>query len=310
MNKIASLALFIHLLAAQALPADEEAVRKTITNYTKAFNEQDTKTVSGYWTENATHTDRETGERTEGRDAIMKDIKAVFEEQAKLQLSGQVNRVRFIKPDVAQIEGETAVSGLGEEPVVSSFSAILIKDGDKWLIDSIEELPVPQPATAQDALMQLDWLVGRWVDETDGSRVETNIRWSSSRTFLLRSYTVQADEEVVREGTQVIGWDPRSNQIRSWSFNSDGSFGDGVWSKNGNDWLIKSSQTLANGDAASGTFVLSPSNENEMSLQLIGHEVEGEPQPAGKSVKVLRVVEEQQAASTEKQSETPSENKK
>ena len=73
--------------------------------------------------------------------------------------------------------------------------------------------------------------------------------------FLIRTIVEQSDGQVSRAGTQIIGWDPRSEHIRSWDFNADGSFGDGTWSKNGGDWLVKSSQTLASGEAASGKDV-------------------------------------------------------
>ena len=34
-------------------------------------------------------------------------------------------------------------------------------------------------------------------------------------------------------GTEVIGWDPTSRSIRSWVFDSDGSFGQAVWTRRG-----------------------------------------------------------------------------
>ena len=59
-------------------------------------------------------------------------------------------------------------------------------------------------------------------------------------------------------------------------------------SRVGDEWHIKSSQTLANGDAASGTYVMTPIDENTMTVQLIGHEIEGEPQPATPAITVIR----------------------
>ena len=32
-------------------------------------------------------------------------------------------------------------------------------------------------------------------------------------------------------GTQLIGWDPRIRQIRSWVFDSDGGFSEALWSQ-------------------------------------------------------------------------------
>ncbi|KAA5539067.1 SgcJ/EcaC family oxidoreductase [Roseiconus nitratireducens] len=288
----ALLALSLSVLVA-GLPcgravADEQELNAAIGGYVKAFNDQDLDSVAAMWTEDATHIDRETGDRTEGRDAIRSDLAAVFEERPETRLSGQVDSVRMITPEVAKVEGRTIVGVPGEAPVESSFSAIAVKQDGKWMIDSIEEMPLPQPPTSYDALKQLDWLVGQWVDDSDQTRVDTTVRWSPNQAFLIRSFVASDDQGVSQQGTQVIGWDPRSQEIRSWTFNSDGSFGDGVWSQSGEDWLIKSSQTTAEGLAASGTYVLSRPDDETIQLQLIGHEIEGEPQPSTEVVTVVR----------------------
>ena len=111
---------------------------------------------------------------------------------------------------------------------------------------------------------------------------------------------VRASEGVPQTGTQRIGWYPRSRGVRSWWCNSDGSFGDGSWTKSGDEWFIKSSQTLADGRAASGTFVLSRVDNDSVTLRLIGHEVDGEPQLAGKTVSMIRTADDiSQAAGAE-----------
>jgi len=96
-------------------------------------------------------------------------------------------------------------------------------------------------------------------------------------------------------GTQVIGWDPQQQQIRGWSFNSDGSFGESTWSRNGDSWMCKSIQTLATGETASGTYVMERPDDSSFTIQLIGHEVGGEPQPAGAPVRVVRVEQQSEA---------------
>lgn len=299
MNRlILSGTLLVTAAACASVRADEPAIRQAVDAYVQAFNEKNLDAVAGLWAEQATHVDRETGERTEGRDAIRKDIAAVFAERPNTRLVGRVDRVRLIKPDVASVEGHASVGEIGEQPSVSAFSAILVQQDGKWLIDSIEEMPLPQASTPYDALGELEWLVGRWVDQSDTQRVDTAIRWTPDRAFLLRSYVVEVEGQIARQGTQVIGWDPRSNEIRSWSFNSDGSFGDGTWSKNGQEWLIKSSQTLSDGRAASGTFVLTPIDNDTLTLQLIGHEIEGEPQPASEAVNVVRVAAEEEPSTS------------
>jgi uncharacterized protein (TIGR02246 family) len=276
--------------------ADEAAVKQMIDEYASAFNSKNVDAAIGFWSEDAVHIDRETNLRTEGRDAIKADLAASFEQSPDSKIFGRILSLRFVRPDVVSVDGEVTASTPGEDPSQTLFSAILVEEGGKWLINTIEESPVTNPSSNYEALAELEWLIGRWVDQGQESRVDTTFRWTANNAFLLRSFAVSTAAGVELEGTQVIGWDPRSGEIRSWSFQSDGSFGDATWSRNGDDWMIKSSQTLADGQAASGTFIYTRINDDEVSVQLIGHEVEGEPQPAGAAITLQRVVEEAPAA--------------
>lgn len=273
-----------------AVSADEVQIGKSLDEFVAAFNEKNAEKLAACWTETATHTDRETGERTEGRAAIQADFTRIFAAQPTINLSATLTRVKMITADVAQVEGlSNVISGDGI-PVESVFTAILTRSGEKWLFDSIEETAAPVPATPADALKQLEWLIGEWTDESGDLKVRTTFRWSANRAFLLRSFVAESADGVALEGSQVIGWDANLQQIRSWTFNSDGSFGASTWSKNGNSWMAKSSQTSANGDLSSGTYVLEQIDENSFTLQLIGHEINGDAQPAAPAATVTRVM--------------------
>lgn len=293
--------LLVSFMALPTAAADEAAVRETLREYVELFNQKAADKVGAFWTEKGTHTDRETGERTEGRDAIQADITEVLKEGSDMKLSAKIDRIKFITPQVASVEGETTVVLSDAEPVISTFTAILVHEGEKWLLDSIEEMPLPQPVTSTDALKELEWLVGEWVDDGEATKVATTFRWTANQAFLLRSFNVATEDGVTMTGTQVIGWDPRSRQIRSWSFNSDGSFGEATWSRNGSSWLSKSVQTTASGEIASGTYVMEPLDNSSFTVQLVGHEIGGQPLPAGPAVKVVRVPEPAAAATSKPQ---------
>jgi uncharacterized protein (TIGR02246 family) len=268
---------------------DQETIRAFLRAYADAFNGQDLDAVGAMWTENGVHVDRETEERTEGRAAIRADLAAVFERAPKPRLEGDVDRVWLIRPDVASVEGTTTITVPDSPPTASRFSAILVNNGQIWQIASVEETPVPQPMSAGDVLPELAWLEGSWVDDSDDAPAVSTFRWSANGSFLIRSCSMKDGDEAVPVGTQIIGWDPRSQQIRSWTFNSDGSFGDGIWTKAGNDWLIKSTQTLLDGRAAFGTYVITPVDDDTLTLRLIGQEIEGEPVPRSDPIVLLRV---------------------
>ncbi len=267
----------------------EEAVRTTIQDYVVAFNAKDFDAVSKAWSENATHLDHNLAQRTDGRDQIVGDIKTLFEEDAPIKISGTVEHVRMITDSVASVDGQVAVTNGADAPVFNHFSAILKKQGDQWLIDSMEEMPIPTPASAADAISQLEWLVGSWQDADTESPVRATVRRSIGGSFLIRSFQATAADGSVAQSTQIIGWDPIRQQLRSWTFDADGSFGEGMWSRNGDEWLIKATQTLADGRTASGTYILTPESNDAFAVQLVGREIEGELQPSTPSVMVRRV---------------------
>jgi uncharacterized protein (TIGR02246 family) len=264
-----------------------------------AFNKHDREALADLWSPQGVYVDRETGARFTGRDAIIADLKTVFEERPEVQLDASLTEVRFVKPDVAVVEGQASSSVPGEEAGRMSFSAILVKQGDQWLVDSVEESAIAAPETPYDALKDLEWMVGHWVDETDDAAVDTVVRWSKNRSFLIRSFNITLGDEDSHEGTQVIGWDPVEKRIRSWIFDSDGSFGEGAWFRNGDTWMSRVTVTLADGRLASGTQVFTPAGEGRYTVETIGREIGGEPSPSAGPINVVRADETADAAGAE-----------
>ena len=102
-------------------PMTEEAVKATFGEYAAAFNTKDAEKVASFWAEDSTYLDRETGERTNGRDAIVADIAEAFAARPKARLLGRIANVRFIKSDVASTTGQVSVGSPDEEPVAVDF---------------------------------------------------------------------------------------------------------------------------------------------------------------------------------------------
>lgn len=277
------------LLHSQSNDGTNQEIEAAIRSYVLAFNDQKLDELANMWAPACVHTNRETGEKTSGRDAIKKDLAEAFSAPTKMRLTGQVQSIRVIRPEVALVDGETTISSSETEPITTQFSAVLVKNEGKWQIDSMEEMPLAIAPGAVEALAELDWLEGTWVDSAPGSQVFSSVRWSTNKTFLIRSMTEETDGVVSNLGTQIIGWDPRARQIRSWVFNADGSFGEGVWTKATETWMIKSTQTLADGSLSTGTYLIDRKNDDELTVQLVGHEVGGEMLPNSEPVVMKRV---------------------
>ena len=162
----------------------------------------------------------------------------------------------------------------------------------------MSEWSTPIALGAADRLGELEFLIGTWVDSAAETPIVSTFRWSPNGSFLIRSFHLQDGEDFARQGTQIIGWDPRSLEIRSWSFHADGSFGDGVWSRNGETWMIKSTQTLSDGNAASGTYLMTLQNDGTLRVELVGHEIAGEPIPASGSSTLSRLADDSELSTT------------
>jgi len=291
------------------LGPEAKPIQQALESYVDAFNKHDAKAVAALWMPKGVYVDRTTGERIEGREALEKDFAATFKEKPAARLSGMLQSVRFIRPDVAAGEGEAVETPKeGEQEDRTSFSAIFVREGGRWLIDSIRESDVPAPQPEPVTLTDLEWMVGHWVDKSDQARVDTVCRWSPRHAFLVRSFTIKTKGDTEPDqGTEVIGWDPKSKQIRSWTFLSDGSFGEATWTRDGKDWTRKGTQTLSDGRTASGTQVISRVDDNTTTVELIAKEIDGEPQPATDPLTVVRVSDDKAATTPAGSSTAPSE---
>ena len=89
-------------------------------------------------------------------------------------------------------------------------------------------------------------------------------------------------------GSQRIGWDPLKKTIRSWVFDSEGGFADGLWSREGNKWTIKLTGVTRNGKSSSATHTIAPVGKDRMILHTFDRVIGGEKMPDGEKIPVVR----------------------
>ena len=183
------------------------------------------------------------------------------------------------------------------------MSAALAEEGESVVVEEettvVEPAAVNEPAaevpTAEEpGLEQLDWLVGDWVDEDDQSRVAFSVEWVAKGKFLRRTFAVSDEEGVVMEGTQVLGWDPANKRIRSWTFDTEGGFGEAFWTRDGDRWIAKKTFTLATGEKASALNVITMIDGDSFQWLSLNREVGGEFQPNAGPVTIVRKTVEQE----------------
>ncbi len=138
-------------------------------------------------------------------------------------------------------------------------------------------------------LQELAWLVGQWSDQGKDVTNVSKIQWAYDGAFLTRSFEVVVDGKAVLKGTQVVAWDPVQKRIRSWVFDSSGGFGQGVWLRDGNQWLVKKTFTLATGERASALNVITYVDENTFRFKSVNREIGGQLLPNIPETTVVRI---------------------
>lgn len=282
-----------HLLVSTALAAENPvssevtAISNQVATYAKAYNAGDAKGLAQYFTEDIQYTD-ENGQLTEGRSGIEQLLTDTFSENKGATLDLQVDSVRPLAPEVFEQNGETTVTSATGEKESSRFTAIYVKKDGKWLISRLIEFPVPNP-TAGEQLSQLAWMVGTWKDRGGSTAVETKADWARGNNFITRTFKVSEGGDVLLEGWQIIGWDAKERRIRSWIFDSDGGYGQGTWSRDGNRWLVKETRVSADGTESSAEQTITYVDPNHCTYESANRTLNGDPQPNIDKVDIDRV---------------------
>ncbi|MCU1376842.1 MAG: hypothetical protein JWO68_4128 [Actinomycetia bacterium] len=254
---------------ATARPDDTKALATLVASFTKAFNAGAAAAAAATFAEDALAVD-EQGERAEGREAIRDRLAASFADSPGTTISIKVEALRFLGPDTALEEGRTTLTlaAGGGLPDESRFTVIYVKRDGHWLQSAVRDEPV-HDLTPHDRLKELEWLVGEWVNESQDAVVHTTCKWADNGNFLTREFTMKTYGQPVLSGTQRIGWDPVRKQFKTWIFDTEGGFGEGYFSRNGDEWVIKAEGVRQDGRHASVTNILRRLGKDHASWQSV-----------------------------------------
>jgi uncharacterized protein (TIGR02246 family) len=243
--------------AAESDP-QEAAITRTAEAFVEAFQKGDAKAVASFWTLDGDYVDP-SGRVLNGRPAIEKDFTDLFAQNKGLKLRIEVASLKFPTPDTAVEDGTTAVLAPdGTAPSRARYSNFLVKRDGQWLLASVREVAYVAPSNYEN-LRGLEWVIGEWEDENPGGELaRVSFVWAPDQNFIVSTRTVETKEGVLDRGTQWIGWDPVTKQIRSWNFEADGGFGEGAWTKDGEKWIIKTTSVLADGSKVTATNIVTP----------------------------------------------------
>lgn len=269
-------------------------IRGMMRDYLRAFNRHDAVALASHWSSTAENHDLDAGAVTaSGRAEVQQVFSTLFDQDDEAVIDIELTAVRPVKDDVAVVDGITTIAFAAGPPAGSQFSAVVVKQDGRWLLEHVRESGrhVPPARVTHRPLDELAWLVGLWEDDGAGVTASTRCDWAGNHSYLVRTHLVSLDRgpeqrpadgdqripgllpagpQKPREVVEVIGWDPDSRAFRSWFFASDGRFAEGTWSRQGDGWAIHVSGR-GRDEGCTANLVLASHDEGE------GFSLDGDP---------------------------------
>ncbi len=273
--------------------ADEAAIRANAAKYVELYNRRDAKSMADMWSPDAVYQDPSTGEGVVGREEIAKQLDYAFAGAEDAKLAVTIDSIDFLSPNVAVESGVAEITYSKGDPELTEYTAVHVKRDGQWLLDRVSETEVPPPPPSHyEQLKELEWMVGSWIDQDESSTIQTDCSWTKNKNFLTRSFAVIIDDRIDMSGMQIIGWDPAAQQIRSWVFDSDGTFAEGMWTHSDDTWTVQQTGVLPDGKKSSATNIITKVDDDSFTWQSINRTAGGEIQPNVEEVLIVRTPSE------------------
>jgi uncharacterized protein (TIGR02246 family) len=267
----------------QTRSADRKAIGQVSKDFVAAYNKADAQALARLWTAEGEYI-VDDGTALRGRAAIEKAYQKFFAANPNLKLKERSESLRFVSRDTAIEEGYARTEKEKNNPVdTSRYSALYVREKGRWRLAVVREWP-DEGVT----LREVAWLIGTWTAKTKDGEVRTTYSWGLGKKFIQVRITIKEKDRTVT-GTQFIARDPRTDQLRSWVFESEGGFGEAVWTLDGKRWVLEAGGVQADGSELSATNILTRTGRDAFTWQSVDRTVDGEEVPDLPPVKVTRV---------------------
>ena len=275
-------ALFSEVLVAQptssSVPDEEQGIREAVVAYEEAWNKGDTAAVIALWVPDGQFID-DAGNEYSIKDLVERKISPAISTTEPPELDVNIKEVQLVTPRVAVVEGTTELMGDTNRTIRRTrYSAILVRQDNKWLLANVHQLEAISIPTS-NPLQELQWMIGQWMGTKGDTDIYSRVERSEGGQFITRVFEVSEAGDRKLSGTQIIGWDPRTRQIKSWFFDSDGSLGEGRWEKYDKDWIVSVTGVLRDGRSVAATNVYTPIDQNNILMQSLRVRIGDETKP-------------------------------
>lgn len=272
---------------AQPAARDKERadLRAAMESFAKAFEAADAKALADYWTAEGEYRG-EAGEPIRGRAALQAAFAKFFAKNPKVKASTKSESIRFLSKDSAIEEGTVTVRrDPGQPETKAHYSALFVREEGRWRMAQLTE-----ETTDEASLDDLAWLVGEWASKEQDTEIRTTYAWEdANKKFLRVRFSIKEKDGRTLGGSQMIGIDPASGQLHSWTFEAAGGIGQGDWLRDGDHWTVEAAGTMTDGRILTCTNVLRRINDDLFTWQSVNRRLDDEEIPDLAPVKVSRI---------------------
>jgi uncharacterized protein (TIGR02246 family) len=248
---------------------EKTAIMAADRAYEAAYAKADVKALADFFSDDAQYTSDD-GQTFNGKAEIQNSIQKTFKGNKGTKLTINLDSVRVLSPEVVLEKGSTTVTA---------------KNGDQLI-----ETPMAD-VSPHDQLSELGWLIGNWeeADKSGDLHVQSEYTWARGGNFITRNVTVKRGGDTTMEGWQVIGWDPVDRCIRSWTFDDEGGFSEGRWSREGERWLLREKGITPDGDRTTADNTFNKVSNDKFTWESNNRTLNGDPQPGIPRIEISRV---------------------
>ncbi len=267
--------------------ADRAAIREELKAFAQDFAARDARKLAAHWTVDGEHQTAH-GLVIHGRQALEQSFADFFAATPELQAEVQPDRVRFLSTGAAIDEGVVTVrKGPTAPPQPARYEAILVREDKQWRIARLTESPIEG-----DSIRDLSWLIGEWKSMAGGAaEIRTTYTWDPQQHFILSQFQITEGERTLT-GRQVIGVDPATGSLHTWTFEANGGVGEADWTRDGDHWLLDAAGSLPNGRTLKERNILRRVNSDTFTWQSTLRSLDGQPLDDLPPVKVTRLKSE------------------
>lgn len=267
---------------------DLDAIYAASESFVAAFNKQDATAVAALWTTEGEYLD-DTGRVFIGRGEIEKGYQEYFAASPDAKIQVMIDSVRLVGGNTAIEDGQAVVESAADDSAhFTKYTVVHAKVEGQWLMASARVTATDAPASVSSAA-DLEWLIGNWIAEEHGVKIESVCSWVVDGRFLERKYTTTQVDGSQSSGVQLIGWNPQGDHVQSWSFSPEGGHAVGIWMPNQAGWTSQMQGVTGDGMLTTSINQLRRLDDNAYVWQSIHRTIDGNPIPDTDEVVLKRV---------------------